>query len=350
MLHVKPTNSLLNNDVNVIMPFDVDSLADYAPNKSKVLSATTVPLDILTSMYFPDSRAEQSFRFHMHLPPAVSLPSIRRSSTYQRSSTQRSYSEKDTHQRSRSYHDDYDLRLIIIRHGERVDRYFGSNWSKLAFDRDGQYRPYHPNLPEKLPTRQHQIWWSEDTPLTNSGLQAAETLGRKLTVHCIQPTYVYSSPAMRCVLTTIEILKGLQLDKTLAIRIEPGLLELGAARFGMNIFFQPIDWYQYGVNVDLSYQPRITRIDRYESESAYYMRAKTVVRHIEQEVQNGLSRRQHILIVGHATSSETLTWDLIGKQPNVYHLYELSLKIGYLQTMMAKRKRKNHRWSLKRII
>ena len=30
--------------------------------------------------------------------------------------------------------DQCDLRLFIIRHGERVDRYFGANWYMTAFD------------------------------------------------------------------------------------------------------------------------------------------------------------------------------------------------------------------------
>lgn len=239
-----------------------------------------------------------------------------------------------------------DMRLFIIRHGERVDRYFGSNWFLLAFDQYGQYRPYHTNFPADLPARSNPYYWAFDTPLTRDGLSAAENVGRVLSINQYHPTYVYASPAMRCILTTYQILKGLGLDKKIAIRIEPGLLELGAARFGMEIFFKSIDWYNYGVNVDLSYQPIMTVVPPIEREDAYYLRSKYVIREIEQRHDNTDSSLHNILIVGHATSHDTLTWDLVGRQPNIYDLFALSLNIGYLQMVITERKRQNKLWSL----
>jgi broad specificity phosphatase PhoE len=154
---------------------------------------------------------------------------------------------------------------------------------------------------------------------------------------------------MRCILTAIQILKGLQLDNPISIRIEPGLLEYGAARFGMNIFFQPHDWHKYGINIDLSYQPIITHISAFEREDAYYLRSKHVIREIEKRHQNSSNELLNIFIIAHASSPETLTWDLIGKKPNINDLYKLSLNIAYLQIVIAERQQENKSWSLKPI-
>ena len=243
--------------------------------------------------------------------------------------------------------DGCDMRFFIIRHGERVDRYFGSNWFMLAFDHLGQYRPYHANYPAELPSRPNKYYWALDTPLTRDGLNAAQNVGRVLGLNQFEPAFVYSSPAMRCIFTTYQILKGLGLENKLSIRIEPGLLELGAARFGMSVFLKPIDWYNYGINVDLSYQPIMQNIDALERESAYYLRSKFIIRQIEQNHNNSFSPSPlNILLVGHATSPETLTWDLVGRQPNVYDLFTLSLNIGYLQMVITERQKQSKSWSL----
>ena len=274
------------------------------------------------------------------------LPAI---SAKKRSNTlPRSQHKSHAHQ-SRRFHDNYDLHFIIVRHGERVDRYFGGNWTQLAFDQDGRYQRYHENLPARLPVRMNRLAWEEDTPLTRSGLKAARNLGRTFAMKYIEPDFVYSSPAMRCVLTTIEILKGLKLDKKLIIRLEPGLLEFGAARFGMNLFLKPIDWFNYGVNVDLSYQPIVNTVPPDERVEGYYLRSKMVVRQLEKRHSSPSTHSVHALIVAHATSPDTLTWDLVGKRLNTKDLYERSLKVTYLQTMIAERKRKNQRWYLKQM-
>ena len=242
-----------------------------------------------------------------------------------------------------------DLRFFIIRHGERVDRYFGPNWFMMAFDQLGQYRPYHVNLPPHLPTRTNNYFWAVDTPLTRDGLSAAQNVGRVLGLNQFEPSYAYSSPAMRCVMTTYQILTGLGLEKKIPIRIEPGLLELGAARFGMDVFLKPHEWRQYGINVDLSYRPIMTEAPAIEREDGYYLRSKRVVREIEQRHSHSLASPFNILLVAHATSPETLTWDLVGRQPNVNDLFTLSLNIGYLQMVITERKRQNRAWSLKQM-
>ena len=245
--------------------------------------------------------------------------------------------------------DPCDLRFFIIRHGERVDRFFGSNWYMMAFDQMGQYRPYHWNFPERLPHRQNKYFWAVDTPLTRDGLSAAQNVGRVLSLNRFEPSFVYSSPASRCVFTANQMLKGLGLENKVAIRIEPGLLEVGASRYGMGVFLKPADWRNFGLNVDLNYQPILTHVPAIEREDAYYLRSKYVVREIEKRHHNTSTNLHNILLVGHATSPETLTWDLVGRIPNVNDLYTLSLNIGYLQMVITERQRQNRTWTLKQM-
>lgn len=245
--------------------------------------------------------------------------------------------------------DPCDLRLFIIRHGERVDRYFGANWFMMAFDQLGQYRPYHSNLPQQLPHRPNKYFWAVDTPLTRDGLNAAQNVGRVLALNRFEPTFVYSSPASRCVLTAHQILKGLGLENKLIIRIEPGLLELGASRYGMDVFLKPAEWRNFGINVDPFYRPIMTHVPAIEREDAYYLRSKYVVRELEKRHHNTATNLHNILLIGHATSPETLTWDLVGRIPNVNDLYTLSLNIGYLQMVITERQRQNRTWALKQM-
>lgn len=61
-------------------------------------------------------------------------------------------------------------KLIIIRHGERVDALFGENWFSQAFDQTGKYQRFHTNLPISLPYRQNFRDYLHDPPLTELGL------------------------------------------------------------------------------------------------------------------------------------------------------------------------------------
>ncbi|CAF2193776.1 unnamed protein product [Rotaria magnacalcarata] len=340
---------------NDLLPVGVASLSDYTPNKLHLLLAFPMPIDIEASQEILPVKTDKSFpvQRRQSIKPKSSsrksdfiryLMPIARMRSLSVSSEQDKYYQKPIS--IKSVHA-CDMRLFITRHGERVDRYFGPNWYILAFDQHNQYRPYHQNLPPQLPARANKYVWALDTPLTVTGLNAAKRLGQALGSKYYIPAYVYSSPAMRCILTTVQILKGLGLEHKISIRIEPGLLELGAARYGMNIFFQSIDWYRFGVNIDLSYQPIVRNIPPIEDEDAYYRRSKHVIREIEKLHNHSKEQPTNILIVAHATSPETLTCDLIGKQPKVKDLYKVSLNVAYLQTVITERRQENKSWSLK---
>ncbi|CAF0804251.1 unnamed protein product [Rotaria sordida] len=353
-----------------LLHIDEDSLLDNTTNNRKSPVKTSIPINIIPTRsddviylnlqsHNNSKRTLRKKTLSRNLDSTVRPPS--RSSTtaincdleksrYHRHRYRDHYPSQCQHnikdEQQEHAIDGCDMRIFIIRHGERVDRCFGSNWFMLAFDHFGQYHPYHTNLPPHLPVRSNPFFWAFDTPLTRNGLNAAQNVGRVLGINKFEPTHVYSSPAMRCILTTYQILKGLGLENQLPIRIEPGLLELGAARFGMSIFLKSIDWHKYGINVDLSYQPIIPTVPQTERANAYYLRSKYVIREIEQRHDNQNSPALNILIVGHATSPDTLTWDLVGRQPNIYDLFTLSLNIGYLQMVITERKKQNKLWSL----
>ena len=346
---IKKNQTAMNNDENALSVAG-DSLSEYTPYKLHRLLATAIssPMTVVEEPRPVETENMVNSSFERAKTPSRKRSFIRHFFPLNRSRSSLSHHERDSSYQTPSINT-YDMRFFIIRHGERVDRYFGSNWYKLAFDQNNQYRPYHQNFPSSLPLRSNNYYWALDTPLTSVGLYSAEKLGRTLKSKNSQPHFVYSSPTMRCILTTIQILKGLNLKHPMSIRIEPGLLEFGAARFGMHIFLQPLDWHKYGINIDLSYQPIITNIPLLEREDAYYLRSKYVIREMENRHQNSTKDLANIFIVAHATSSDTLTWDLIGKKPNANDLYQLSLNITYLQTVIAERQKENKVWSVKPI-
>ena len=69
-------------------------------------------------------------------------------------------------------------KLVIIRHGERVDAIFGDNWFEQAFDSGGTYHRFHSNLPISLPYRQNFKDYFNDPPLTELGLIRSYRTGR----------------------------------------------------------------------------------------------------------------------------------------------------------------------------
>lgn len=337
------------SDNDRVLPVAVDSLSDYAPYKLHQFLAT--------SAFGSMNLLEEPVTSKMDSPSKSTIEKSNSFSSSRRRSIIRYFFPNNRSRLSsaQSEHDESvsklsnntcDMRLYIIRHGERVDRYFGPNWYRQAFDQNKQYRPYHRNFPPSLPARSNNSFWGLDCPLTSSGLKAAERLGRSLRSKNHIPTYVYSSPAVRCIQTTIEILKGLDLEVPIPIRIEPGLLELGAARFGMNIFYEAEDWSKYGVHIDLSYQPIVAHVPAFEREDSYYLRSKHVVRELEKRHQRNSNGFPNIFIIAHATSPDTLTWDLVGRRTNANDLYTFALKIAYLQTMMAERRQDNKCWSI----
>ncbi|CAF0991444.1 unnamed protein product [Didymodactylos carnosus] len=280
------------------------------------------------------------------LPLLHTLPQILKTHIFQQ---QYQYPQHHFDQNLPSLSLQTDLRFLIIRHGERADRVFGPYWFLHAFDSFGNYHPFHLNLPPKLPQRSNWQLYGLDCPLTKTGMLKAKAVGKVLTLNNFQPHYIYSSPAMRCMQTAHYIVKGL--DRQIPIRIEPGLLEcINWNKFPtINPFLNSIEWHKHGVNVDLSYKPIVERIPTFENESAYYLRSKQVIREIEKMHNSIGNPKLNVLIVAHATSPETLTWDLVGRVPNPIGLFALSTHIDYLQMVITERIFHSKQWTMKNL-
>uniref|UniRef100_A0A0M3HF06 Protein UBASH3A-like protein n=2 Tax=Ascaris TaxID=6251 RepID=A0A0M3HF06_ASCLU len=231
-------------------------------------------------------------------------------------------------------------RLLVVRHSERCDYYFkkrGVKWIESAFDANGHYRRFDPQMPLTLAARSggpHD--YTDDTPITASGYAfcvRTETNSRRikhisgelLRERGIVVNYAYSSPAYRCVQTTQGIIEGefsshtlMQkysgLDaKEMKIRIEPGLFQwMHWCKHGLPPFMNAEQFNRAGFSIDLSYKAidDAAKFDEKETLLDYYNRSFALVRGILDSHPEGT-----ILLVGHAGSLDTLTRQLSGKKP-----------------------------------
>ncbi|XP_033611850.1 ubiquitin-associated and SH3 domain-containing protein A isoform X2 [Fukomys damarensis] len=116
--------------------------------------------------------------------------------------------------------------VLVIRHGERVDQVFGKSWLQQCSTPDGKYYRPDLNFPRCLPSRSGGLKGFElDPPLSSCGSFQARLAGDSLLDSGVRITAVFSSPALRCVQTARHILEELKLEKTVKIRIEPGIFE-----------------------------------------------------------------------------------------------------------------------------
>ncbi len=115
-------------------------------------------------------------------------------------------SEDSDYYSTNGYRNDVALRLIIIRHAERVDLTHGAGWTQRAFSYTGQYYPFDSNMPPSLPFRANWLDYEVDTPLTLNGLNQAWNVGNTLATYNLPIVACYSSPAIRCIQTADQIL------------------------------------------------------------------------------------------------------------------------------------------------
>ncbi|KAK8719762.1 hypothetical protein OTU49_013793, partial [Cherax quadricarinatus] len=116
-------------------------------------------------------------------------------------------------------------KIIVARHGERVDFTFG-DWTRFCFDETRKYQQCDLNMPETLPQRKGAPRsFYKDGPLTNIGVFQATLVGQALKANNTEVHHVFCSPALRCVQTCASILKGMGIDEVMPINIEPGLFE-----------------------------------------------------------------------------------------------------------------------------
>jgi len=264
-------------------------------------------------------------------------------------------------------HSTYDLRLIILRHAERVDQMIGQDWYDQIFGGvpSAPLQAYkHPLLPQKLPVRQNTLLYVFDPPITRSGEQQSFYKGQQLSRVGATVDYCYSSPASRSILTANAILKGMNRSQV-PIRLEPYLFEpmnWNSALLlldKMHPFMSTADWRDSGYNIDQRYHRLSNYINLHENESGYYSRSQRFFESIERHHggkipggHHGQLSKKHItiLIVGHASSTEILS-TIAMKQPfDPQSLGDQSANIPYLHAAVLERDALTHNWYIRSVL
>uniref|UniRef100_A0A8C7KLU5 Ubiquitin associated and SH3 domain containing Bb n=1 Tax=Oncorhynchus kisutch TaxID=8019 RepID=A0A8C7KLU5_ONCKI len=223
--------------------------------------------------------------------------------------------------------------LFVCRHGERMDVVFGKHWLSLCSDSKGRYVRTNLNMPVSLP-----MWsgghrdYNMDTPITVFGSTQARIVGEALLERNTVIDFVYCSPSLRCVQTAQNILKGLQQDGKLKIRVEPGLFEWTKWVSGSSLpaWIPPTDLATSHFTVDTTYRPLIpiTKLSVSESYDTYMSRSYQVTKDILSDCKN---MGNNILIVAHASSLEACTRQLQGRSPQTSKDFiQVVRKIPYL--------------------
>jgi ubiquitin-associated and SH3 domain-containing protein len=209
-------------------------------------------------------------------------------------------------------------RVVIFRHGERVDITFGFpfSWTEVCFDEDGNYKKTNLNLPDYLPERSFEDWRT-DGPLTKIGGFQSQLVGSELKNNDVKFTKVFVSPAYRCLETAQGILNAMNVD--LPMKVEYGLYEwLGyCKRFKIGFpKFLAIDKMKKIFNVDMNYKPILTcdQLEKNLDETLedLYNRNSSVMKEIFNNSEGD------ILVVAHGISIDSCTRQLLQKEPRCY--------------------------------
>uniref|UniRef100_A0AC34Q1U8 Phosphoglycerate mutase n=1 Tax=Panagrolaimus sp. JU765 TaxID=591449 RepID=A0AC34Q1U8_9BILA len=226
-------------------------------------------------------------------------------------------------------------RLIIVRHGERVDFCFNDriHWTSKVLDSNGRYRPFNLNIPRNLPKRANGVaGFRTDTPLTEIGYLQSKLIGRALRDKSVSFDVIYVSPALRCIQTAIGILKGMNCN-SLKLNIEPGLFEwLQLCRNNTLPNWMTLEeLIDAGYSINLEYNPvyKISDLNTSESLDDYYQRSYKVTRNV-------LDRTGYnsILFVAHGSSLDACTRLIVGGQPRSNNdFYDILQKTPYLSTI-----------------
>ncbi|XP_019402447.1 PREDICTED: ubiquitin-associated and SH3 domain-containing protein B [Crocodylus porosus] len=223
--------------------------------------------------------------------------------------------------------------LFVCRHGERMDVVFGKYWLSQCFDAKGRYMRTNLNAPHSLPQRSGGFRdYEKDAPITVLGCTQARLVGEALLETKTIVDYIYSSPSLRCVQTAHNILKGMQQENTLKIRVEPGLFEWTKWVSGTTLpaWIPPVDLAAANLSVDTTYRPHIpvSKLVVSESYDTYIGRSYQVTKEIISECKG---KGNNILIVAHASSLEACTCQLQGLSPqNSKDFVQMVRKIPYL--------------------
>uniref|UniRef100_A0A8C4UNU4 Ubiquitin associated and SH3 domain containing A n=1 Tax=Falco tinnunculus TaxID=100819 RepID=A0A8C4UNU4_FALTI len=162
--------------------------------------------------------------------------------------------------------------VLVMRHGEGVDQVFGKSWLQQCLTADGE-----------------------------------ALLDQEVTV-----SYVYSSPALRCIQTAQHVLQGLKLDQKIKIRVEPGLFEWTKWETSKVIpnFMTVTELAEASYRIDTNYRGNFPLSSLVPSESyeEFVSRSSAVIK----QIIAACTSKGIILIVGHGSSLVSFIRPLIG--------------------------------------
>nr|XP_023011984.1 protein UBASH3A homolog isoform X2 [Leptinotarsa decemlineata] len=219
--------------------------------------------------------------------------------------------------------------IFIMRHGERVDFTFGS-WVPHCFDESNNYTRKDLNMPKTLPFRKDGAeGYLKDTPLTNVGVLQATLLGESFREKNMDIHYAYCSPALRSIMTCDGFLRGLNKKDQIKIRVEPGLFEWTAwYKDDVPGWMSIEELKNCGYNIDETYVPCVSVKDVHEYKEGcdqFYARNALITRSVITAHNTG-----NILLVGHSTTLETCSHELLGRKPKLPNdLIKIIQKIPY---------------------
>ncbi|CAG0885806.1 unnamed protein product [Cyprideis torosa] len=205
-------------------------------------------------------------------------------------------------------------RIIIVRHGERVDWVFGT-WVPYAF-KDGTYKRLDRNMPPSLPGRKLGYEaFSRDSPLTQLGILQATEIGKAIAESGTVIHHLYTSPAFRCVQTCDAIRRQLHGGNALRFALEPGLFEwMSWHPDGCPDWMTAEELQAEGYPAEPGYVPHVTKEDldsthALEVSQMYYQRSYDLVLKIIAETTG------NVLLVSHAPAPDTCSRMLTGGTP-----------------------------------
>ncbi|XP_053728500.1 ubiquitin associated and SH3 domain containing Bb isoform X2 [Synchiropus splendidus] len=238
--------------------------------------------------------------------------------------------------------------VFVCRHGERMDVVFGKHWLSLCSDSKGRYVRSNLNMPPSLPLWGGQRDYDMDAPITVLGSMQARLVGEALMESSTIIDQLYCSPSLRCIQTAQNILRGMQLDGKMKIRVEPGLFEWTKWVSGscLPAWMSPAELAAAHFSVDTTYRPLLpaNKLTVSESYESYMSRSHQVTKDILSECKTSGST---VLIVAHASSLEACTRQLQGRSPqSAKDFIQVVRKIPYLGLCSCEEQGDSGMWQL----
>jgi len=236
-------------------------------------------------------------------------------------------------------------KLLVVRHGERVDFTFGDEWIKNCFDANDKYTKKNLNMPDAVPARK-PITFLKDCPLTQIGSLQGNLVGKGLKEEeLLQPGFqVYVSPALRCVETASAILAGMGLSGSVLLKVEPCLFEwTGWYADGNPSWMTPNELADSGFDIDTTYEPFIDYADIKGDETVdeYYQRSYLLAQHLLEKDENDL------LLVAHGSTLDSCTRQLVGSPIRTFREMMGVLRgVPYCGVAIVERNEASKNWSI----